>query len=338
MSAAGFYCVFIRDGVAKVFHEDDFDDMQRFRDVGWEQVFDSARSYDDGYAYAARMFDCINLDYNDKFGPVPMEAPTKLYRSVSIRELVDLAHQGVLTGRGTSIVSEDPREFVFFCDEVTPMLANLGEELERQAQVALEEEGIHFDYATVCSSMESWGHRFVDLFKVLAKEQVEAGGLDVTVTDAEFDAVRNGDVAKARQLARYIHVYNKDLNDCVIALSTCDERRSELESRFNDMKKEWIDAELVRRQNYPFTSAIIETKPIKHGYHYSEKHGRSAMGEMDEYGFVSNSVSLDQIQRVHCFKDGKLIRKVEPADLRMLAEEIEFLLEAEPNIQPGMSA
>jgi hypothetical protein len=57
----------------------------------------------------------------------------------------------------------------------------------------------------------------------------------------------------------------------------------------------------------PFTSAVIETRPISQGFHYSREHGSTGMNGEDEFGFVPGFLKAEQIEQVHWVKDQTII-------------------------------
>lgn len=66
----------------------------------------------------------------------------------------------------------------------------------------------------------------------------------------------------------------------------------------------------VRMESAPFSSAVLRTSPVTIALHYSHEHGRSGMGEEDEYGVFPGQVKAGDIVDVTLVKDGTLLDTV----------------------------
>lgn len=64
-----------------------------------------------------------------------------------------------------------------------------------------------------------------------------------------------------------------------------------------------------------YTSAVLETKPITGGRHYSKQFGHSGMGEDSEYGFDPDQVKLSDVAQIHLVKNKQVIKTVTPQEL-----------------------
>lgn len=65
---------------------------------------------------------------------------------------------------------------------------------------------------------------------------------------------------------------------------------------------------LASRDGAEFTSAVLRTRPISPGLHYSLEHGRTGMGEEDEYGLFPRQVVLSDIEEVLLVRDCEVVR------------------------------
>ena len=338
MSERGFYFVLVRQGLAKVFHESEYQTIVELENAGWQVVFDSARSEEHGFKYAAVLHRCLNLDYTDSHTPVIMGETKKLFRSVSLRELANIAQTGTISGKGNVFNEFEDRNLVFFCDSVSDSLIAQGEDVERQATVALADEAIHFEYARARAEKLDACEEFVRLVSKSACRADGERGTVGTLPEADLERARKGDILRIAQLARLVRGRNHELEALRKKIRAVDAEMESLRQRYTAMERDWVAEEMERREHYPFTSAIIETVPLSHGYHYSEAHGKSGMGAQDEYGFVPESVSVGDIARIHCIAEGKIVRKVDPDDLMVLASEVEDALRFDPPARPSMGA
>lgn len=68
------------------------------------------------------------------------------------------------------------------------------------------------------------------------------------------------------------------------------------------------------RKGLEFTSAVIRTRAIAPGLHYSREHGSSGMGEEDEYGLFPGQVTLADIEEVLLVRDGNVVRSCDAVE------------------------
>lgn len=57
-----------------------------------------------------------------------------------------------------------------------------------------------------------------------------------------------------------------------------------------------------------FTSAVIRTRAVAPGLHYSREHGSSGMGEEDEYALFPRQVKLPDVEEVLLVRNGRIVR------------------------------
>ncbi len=106
-----------------------------------------------------------------------------------------------------------------------------------------------------------------------------------------------------------------------------DAREAALRESVKSMVKDAVRAERARRAELDVTSAVVETHPLRRGFHYSKAHGRSGMGEEDEYGLLPASVGLEDLARVHLVRRGEVVGSV---DADRIEEAVERFAEAAP--------
>jgi len=331
-----FHIVLTRGRWAKVLPEDRFDDVATLQKEGWEVVWDSARSPEEGFRHAAANAHCLQEDYDDDHHPKPMQEERVLYRSVSLPELVDVISRGAVSGAGNRFNEFDSRPFAFFCDRVTDRLMFQGEDIERQAMTALSGEQVFVEFEHACRQALDVSSAFAD-----ECERLREAGLR---TRAHLDAAREiklarsgSDLAMSR-LANGFYSRQPGLERLKDKADGIEAQISELRLRYQAMAAAWLDEERLARERHPFTSAIIETRPISHGFHYSLAFGSSGMGDDDEFGFHRDSVRLDDVVRVHCVAGGRVLRTVKAAGLDDLKEEVGDFLEAARRAEPAFSA
>lgn len=330
--ASAFHFVLVRDNVARVVAEDAFQGIFQLERDGWTVVWDSARSEPDGYAYAARFHKSLSCDYSDGHKPLKMAGPRALFRSVSVMELVDIAERGSVAGRGNAFNEFDGRRFVFFGDRITPNLMNQGEEIERQAGTALATSPQSLEFNRLETDRRALATRFLGIFHVEAARmnaaRAKEGYPPIVLDDRLLERVQTGSADAASRLRNMILPRKGELESICQSLHSHDVRTRVLREHYALQERDWIRAEHQRRESYPFTSAIVQTRPLSHGYHYSKAHGLSGMGDEDEYGFHPDSVSADDIDRIHLVRDSRIIRTEGGPMLSEIAEEFAESLRA----------
>lgn len=322
-----FHIVLTRGRWAKVLPEDRFDDVATLQKEGWEVVWDSARSPEEGFRHAAANAQCLQEDYDDDHHPKPMQEERVLFRSVSLPELVDVISRGAVSGAGNRFNEFDSRPFAFFGDRVTDSLMFQGEDLERQAMTALSGEQVFVEFEHACRQALDVSSAFANECERLREAGLRTRAhLDVA---REIKLARSGSDLAMSRLANGFYGRQTELDRLKDKADGLEAQISELRRRYQAMAASWLDEEKLAREKYPFTSAIVETRPISHGFHYSLAFGSSGMGDDDEFGFHKDSVRLDDIVRVHCVAGGRVLRTAKADDLEALRYEIEeFMAEA----------
>ncbi len=188
-----------------------------------ELIWDRAPTQIAGWTRAVIERKCLPQDYDDHMWPVAFTTPQKLYRSVSLHELVDIIDTGLVIGGSSRFNELEKRPFVFFSSAPTEQCVGQGWVRER---TAIHRVLQHFDEKTYDNDRLA-----NQAFKVLVR--------------AEIDALSAG-----------------------------------------------IDP-------LPFSHAVIETRPVGPGLHYSLEHGKTAMNGEDEYALFPGQVTVDDIVAVH---------------------------------------
>lgn len=334
-----FYFVLIKDNAAKVIHENDFQNIRDHEFEDWQVVWDSALSEVEGYVYAAKNHRCLNLEYQDAHYPQLMTEPKVLYRSVSLPELQDILKIGVVRGKGNEFNDFDNRSFVFFGDQITTELLSQGEDLSRQAYVALINEPVFSEFDQVSKARMMAAQEFYDgLVDELKKKNKMRFDMDLPAQYVDPKKVTmmasSGTSLLASQLLFQSRVVSPQLSRLVDELRIIEKKMDELRRSYSALEEDWIETEKERRARYPFTSAIIQTSPMSHGFRYSATTGKAGMSS-DEYGFYADSVREEDIVRIHLVADGRVIRRVGPQDFKSLHDEVTEVLS--PQASPMMS-
>lgn len=333
--AGGYYFVLTRGRWAQAVPESDFDRVREMEGDGWQVIWDSARSLDEAYGYAASVARCLREDYTDGYAPRPMEAAIPLFRSVSLSELEDISVQGVVRGKGNVFNEFDGRRFVFFGSRITDRLVYQGEELERQALAALDREPVALEFEVRNKERSKLVADFSSAYDALL---AEGRPMRAWVERERLEAMMKGGSAwAAGQLSKAFVRDEGRLHEIAKGLSAVDARMGELRDAYAAVAREWMLREKELRGHLPFTSAVIETRPIGHGYHYSGAHGESGFGDEDEFGFHPGSVAADDLVRIHLVKDRRVVRVVPAASLAEVVEESsEARMAADRTVAPSM--
>lgn len=213
----------------------------------------------------------------DFWKPARHATPQPLYRSVSRNGLQDLIDKGAVHGKGNTF--SDARRHVFFAASMDASTIRQGEELERQAHVAL------------ASSPEAMA---------VVAAMGRRDQLDAAVKQANKDPLPPGAARKAA-----IRAYS------MLAADAWDAGQAvrDAETAYRQASNAWIVAKRAANKNVAFTSAVLETAPMAGGLHYSYAHGMSGM-KADEYAFPHGHVTAGDVTRVHLVKDGKPVAVV----------------------------
>lgn len=81
-----------------------------------------------------------------------------------------------------------------------------------------------------------------------------------------------------------------------------------LQKRARAVLNDLLSAEQSANGRRLYTSAVIETKPMVGGRHYSKRWGHAGMGDDDEYGFDPGAVTRSDIVTVHLVKNGEVVK------------------------------
>jgi hypothetical protein len=204
----------------------------------------------------------------------PMQKEIILFRSVSPKELIDILDKSQVTGGLNRFNTFDHRREVFFGDAITEMLLGQGEEISRRAENMMQSHKIQEKYRAA-----------QDEFRTLTSEAKE----------------------------KYVHFY-KYPTAVKKKIDTADKSIKKITSSFRAILMLEIKKEREINELRTFTSAVIETKPVGGGRHYSTKHngGSSGMGDDDEYGFESGVVKITDIAKIHLMLKKELIKTIFP--------------------------
>jgi len=292
---------------------------------GWNLVWPDAPSALDGWAWALKQYKAMPVDYDDTYMPHLINEPTVLFRSVSLEEMSHILETGAVKGGGNGFNDFETRPFVFFSPALTEKTMWQGEEAERQASQRLSRQPIIAEYEKAEKDLEEfWKDVEYRARRKVEDLNIERGeeGWPLLMTAAD-------DWDKFRRPWGY-----NTFHDIVGYLKNSKmifERLSDLEEAVEDVRNRYLalhreTTEEIARENKALTysSAVIETVPITHGFHYSNTFGKSGMGEEDEYGLFPNQVTEDDIVRVHWVKDNVVIHTTDLEGARVIMENIDW--------------
>jgi hypothetical protein len=262
--------------------------MPRVKDWVAEFLKQGAQTLDEDYEFDTK---------DDPFEPRPMQEPRALYRSVSLPELEDIFERGEVVGGQNRFNDFEHRRWVFFGDRLTDQLIAQGEEIDRQASHALRDTSIHREYRVLSQQMEELSNRAL---ATLARASVDINGHE------EYE-VREGTYYAFMQLARRLPMEERrgwfSLGDRLRNLREQAEKLTQdYQTRLDNMAQ---SIETIAKERKA-TSAVIVTKPLSGGLHYSASFGRSGF-QTDEYGFHPGQVKASDIEHVIFIKDGKRV-------------------------------
>ena len=302
------FWVLVYNGEAKVLPEDSFREIRKLEEQGWEVVWDSAPTAEEGYVYASRNHNAIPHGYDDKFQPIGPSEPKVLYRSVSIPELIDILKTGKVVGRQNRFNGFDPRRFVFFADTLTDKVIGQGEEIDRQAMVAMENDPIHQEFDALEQQLKELTKREADAVWFAVERNPRLGEI-YQITSATYAAFLQGDEEAERAFSRAVHR--------VPAIAKLAQQRLKIYEKLNKLREKYRtkhrkteDQLRAKWGKSPYSSAVIVTKPVGGGLHYSHEHGKSGMGQEDEYGFLPGRVTWEDIDKVILMKAGQPVKTV----------------------------
>ncbi len=263
----------------------------------------------------------VSYDHTDEhFKPRPMTEKKVLYRSVSLPELAHIWGVGYIMGGANNFNAYDPRRNAFFGDTLNDHLLWQGEEVDRQASYAMSTEPVYREYTLAKNDLEEAREIFMEVTQVaLMKYRHEPEA-------AKFiEEIDNGNIQAAYKAKWFLK--GPDLvafNQSMAKLSKLHDELSELQTECRDLIREKQADIEMKRSLYPITSAVIVTKPIRGGLHYSKAWGKSGMGENDEYGFRSAQVKFNDIASILLVKDMKVIGKLDPLKLGDYLAKIKY--------------
>lgn len=338
-----FYFVLIKDNLAAIVDENDPSKIDELETQGWLTVFDSARSEREGRAYAAMLHHALDPTYTDADKPVMISEPKVLYKAVSMSELADLFQTGSLGGRPDAINDFDTKPFMMFGDKISPQLIAAGDSLERQAEIALRDMPTHVRFMEAWKAREYEADKFLDALQKLHdqdnKVRIQSGHPAKTIDASEAaDFVRGNTLRGITMLQKIPQTDTLSLR-ILNNIGTIDKKLQEISEEYLAAEKEWIETERDVRQQYPYTSVIIQTSPLAHGYCYSKAlGGHSELGDLNEYGFYPDTVASDHIVRLHCVQDGTVVRKIDLEDIPSFVQEMDEAVRYVQSSIMGMSA
>lgn len=230
----------------------------------------------------------------------PMAEPKVLYRSVSLPELKDILKTGKVTGRQNTFNEFEERRHVFFGDVLNDELIFQGEDHSRVASVALAGHGIH--------------QRFKDNHdaKTAAKQEIESA-LDAHMARINASRTRRGlEPIDAESRNDFRWAVPKELWK---EHDKYEDRDRAMRKKYIEMLRAWEKKYRGKLAEQPYSSAVLQTKPISGGVEYSTD---SQMKGMHEYGFDSGQVTLADIDKVYLIKDRKIVKQATPDQLPRL--------------------
>jgi len=150
----------------------------------------------------------------------------------------------------------------------------------------------------------------------------------VEVDDRYRDSIlaNGGNIAYLTRLATFVRQDRSAqaiIEDNIRKMRETEQDMQSLRERWRAKHKEKWTALDARNQESAFTSAVLQTRPISGGAHYSKQHGGSGMGPNDEYGFHPGDVTFDDIAKVYLVKNGKVVAELSPEQAEQKIDWIE---------------
>jgi hypothetical protein len=248
----------------------------------------------------------------DRRMPKQMDKRKVLYRSVSIPELRDIAKTGSVRGGRNRFNDHDDRQYVFFGDKINERLIGQGEEIERQAHHSMGKHAIYRQMTNLAARVREEAELALQILKhnrVMGQDNylqhfAEGHGNERYVERLVNEIKDEGEKHRALNAMRKVAEFKQET--------------VELQARYRrlfDAEREMLNARMAES---PYTSAILVTRPVSGGVHYSRSHGptsSSGMGEDDEYGFQPGDIRLHAISKICMVKNGDIIEEITPDEL-----------------------
>lgn len=248
-----------------------------------------------------------DIENEDPMAPKRMTEKVILFRSVSMPELIDILDKGCVVGGGNRFNEFETRRHVFFGDKIDELLLWQGEDVERQAIHQATYDGIYDDLIETNNEITK---TCTDIANAFQRHGIET-------SPSFYQDVMRGYVGEATRLS-------KDFPEIVSLLAT----KAELEAELKSLQEQWkkhvrqtITNLKFQRDSLPYTSAVIETRPLTGGLHYSKSHGKSGFLDNDEYGFRSGEVTIHDITAVHLVKDRTIVKTVTVDELPIVLKK-----------------
>lgn len=330
-----YWFVLGKDGLARTVNEND-DELFALQREGWDVMWDSAKSPEEGLQ---RALDQWNLLPWDKDEPRPIAEPTVLYRSVSIAELRDILKTGSIVGKASAFNEFETRKWVFFGDRLSSNLIWQGEDHERGVINGLSTHAIHAKFDEVQAGLNDAYKELADTARAAVRRanernaQYRARGqetfADSEFSDEEYARVLRGDRSAVIQ-ARQIGGVFGQTEGLMKEIRALEDKRSKLRAKFQEIKRKATDVHMSKINAGIYSSAVIETKPITGGLHYSNAHGVSHFGsekdgDLDEFTFPPGRVTVQDIARIHWVKDREIVStstvEAAPSILKKMAQK-----------------
>ncbi len=256
----------------------------------------------------------ITEDAEDHYKPRPMTKAKVLYRAVSIPELSDIRMRGRVLGGQNRFNEFEHRRWVFFGDKLNDELISQGEDTERQAIHKMSSHAIlramkrlmddrKEEALMVITQLEKAGLEPCDDYHGFYRPYVEnflEGYNSRWIMKFFWKLDDEGKIARANNSRRKMDEMTREID--------------ELQDRYRNLIRAEHDLIKARLVPLKVSSAVIVTKPIKGGIHYSKSFGKSGMTQ-DEYGFESGQITLDDIDKILLVKKGQVIGEMTPEEL-----------------------
>lgn len=247
------------------------------------------------------------------FKPEPMPAPVRLYRSVSLPELMGIHRNGVVIGGGNLFNFGDPRHQVFFADTLDDRLIRQGDYIDRQVTFALWNHEVRHR----CSRTE----KAVDDIVALILSEMRDAGIPYE-PDLEWEFRWDVDRRPFRRAIKRRGKAHRHKFRALFERLERAERDSENASHDYDALYQKMSAERGKwLSRQPCTSAILVTRPLQGGLLYSPSTGGSLHGG-SEYGFEPGQVSLEDVVQIILIRFQKEVGRCHPRELPTILQNV----------------
>lgn len=242
----------------------------------------------------------LNEDFSfkpeeDPFGPKHMEEAKVLFRSVSLRELKDIFERGEVIGGQNQFNDFEHRKWVFFGDQITDQLIGQGEEVSRQASHMMNDHRVHHEFRRIKQNIEFWANFIRNRLTRLGVEFDE---------DMMLGLIHQGEHrGYFLRLAATMETGREKYFEAIDEIQRQVSEVSDLRNTYREAHRNYESGIALQNQHRKATSAILVTKPLSGGLHYSKNFGKSGF-QTDEYGFHSGQVKASDIDKVIFIKDG----------------------------------